>query len=158
MIDLIYNIETGSLKGKIGKTLFNAYAGSGGRAGSKVKGAVNPLLANNSLATRIGGARNAGTHLFGPIPQGVYILELHETKKNWIRLNPSVGTYTHGRSGFAIHGRGNVGSHGCLVPADFTVVLRLCKLIEENDKAKGEPIKLKVIAEGTDIGWQMHMA
>lgn len=77
MTDLIYNIETGSLKGKIGDNYLSAYAGSGGRAGSKVKGAVNPLLANNSLTTHIGGAEKAESHLFGPIPQGVYKLKLH---------------------------------------------------------------------------------
>ena len=158
MTDLIYNIETGSLTGSIGGNHISAYAGSGGRAGSKIKGAVNPLLANNSLATHIGGAQNAGTHLFGPIPQGVYRLKLHESKTNWIRLNPQSGTDTYDRAGFAIHGRGDTGSHGCLVPTDFNVVLHLCKLVKENDAAGNPAVTVKVIAEGTEIGKQMRMA
>lgn len=157
MTDMVYNIETGALKGKIGENHISAFAGSGGRAGSKVEGAVNPFLANNSLATHIGGPKNASTHTFGPIPQGVYALKLHETRKNWIRLNPISGTDTLGRAGFAIHGRGTTGSHGCLVPTDFNVVLHLCKLVEANDKNGLPPITLRVIAEGTNIGWQMRL-
>jgi len=156
--NLIYNIETGLLKGRIGNNEISAYAGSGGRAGSKKEGVVNPLLANNSLATHVGGPKNTGTHLFGPIPQGIYTLKLHESRSNWIRLNPAKGTYMHGRAGFAIHGRGQTGSHGCIVPSDFSVVQRLCKIVKDNDEVGNPAITLKVIAQGTEIGNIMRTA
>lgn len=160
MADLMYNIESRLLTGKIGTTHISAYAGSGGRAGSKVNGAENWWLANNSLATHIGGVKSKGTHTFGPIPRGLYTLRLHESKKkrNWIRLIPDKANVMYDRSGFAIHGRGTNGSHGCLVPTDFNVVLHLCKLVKENDEAGKAPISLEVVSVGTDIGKQRYTA
>ncbi|SAK50813.1 hypothetical protein [Caballeronia ptereochthonis] len=155
MTDLTYNIETGILSGRIGGHPIRASAGSGGRAGSKVAGAVNPLLANNALATRIGGP---GSRVFGPLPQGIYRLRLHEHKQNWIRLIPAAGTEMFDRNGFAIHGRGQVGSHGCIVPWDFQVMLRLCKLLKENEAAHRPDVTLKVFAQGTEIGKQLYTA
>ena len=155
MADLEYNIESRLLKGKIGSHFISAYAGSGGRAGSKVKGAENWWLANNSLATHVGGAKSKGTHNFGPIPRGVYTLKIHESRKNWIRLIPAKGNIMFGRSGFAIHGRGKTGSHGCLVPTDFNVVLRLCKLVKDNDDANKPSITLEAVSRGQNIGNQM---
>lgn len=94
--------------------------------------------------------------MFGPLPQGTYFLQLHESKANWIRLIPSAGNEMFGRTGFAIHGRGNIGSHGCIVPEDFHVVLYLCKLLKENKEAKHGDVTLKVYAEGTEIGTQLY--
>ena len=158
MADLTYNIESRLLTGKVGDAHISARAGSGGRAGSKVAGAENWWLANNSLATHVGGKKSKGTHAYGPIPRGVYTLKLHESRKNWIRLVPAKGNVMHGRAGFAIHGRGKTGSHGCLVPTDFTVVMYLCKLVKKNDESGKSPISLGVISVGQDIGKQMYTA
>jgi hypothetical protein len=158
MADLTYNIEDRSLKGKIRETHVSAYAGSGGRAGSKLEGAENWWLANNSLATHVGGAKSTGTHTFGPIPRGLYTLKLHESRKNWIRLIPDNSNIMFDRSGFAIHGRGKTGSHGCIVPTDFNIVLMVCKLIKDNDDTKGDPITLEVVSIGPDIGKQLVTA
>jgi hypothetical protein len=158
MADLRYNIEDRSLNGKIGDTHISAYAGSGGRAGSKAKDAENWWLANNSLATHVGGAKAKGTHSYGPIPRGLYTLRLHESRKNWIRLVPDASNVMFGRSGFAIHGRGQTGSHGCLVTTDFNVVLLLCKLLVEHEKAKGAPVTLEVVSIGQNIGKQFVTA
>lgn len=51
MTDLIYNIESGLLKGRLGDLDIRAYAGSGGRSGSKQVN-ENIFLANNMLATK----------------------------------------------------------------------------------------------------------
>ena len=158
MADLVYNIEDRRLQGKIGREYISAYAGSGGRAGSKVAGAENWWLANNSLATHVGGTKSKGTHRYGPIPRGLYTLRLHESRKNWIRLIPDKSNVMFDRSGFAIHGRGKVGSHGCLVPTDFNVVLKLCELVEKNEKANDPPITLEVVSIGQDIGKQSFTA
>ena len=158
MADLTYNIESRLLTSKIENAHISAYAGSGGRAGSKVRGAENWWLANNSLATHIGGAKSTGTHFFGPIPRGLYTLRLHESETNWIRLLPDKGNVMYGRSAFLIHGRGKTGSHGCLVPTDFNVVKHLCKLVTEREKAGKPLVSLEVVSIGTDIGKQHYTA
>ena len=137
MADLIYNIDSRRLTGRVGGMEIVAYAGSGGRAGSKVAGAENWWLANNSLATHVGGNQSQGTHTYGPIPRGLYTLTSHESRKNWIRLIPDRSNIMFGRTGFAIHGSCKTGSHGCLVPTDFNIVLTLGKLVQSNDRAGG---------------------
>ncbi len=49
--DLVYNIVEQTITGSIDGVSVVAQAVSGGRAGSKLKGVVNPLLANNPYAT-----------------------------------------------------------------------------------------------------------
>ena len=51
--DLVYNIVEELLTGSIDGVSITAQAVSGGRAGSKMKGVVNPLLANNPYATGV---------------------------------------------------------------------------------------------------------
>jgi len=152
--NLQYNIESRLLTGKLEKLSIREYAGSGGRAGSK-KVDENIFLANNSLATHIGGPKNAGTHKFGPIPLGTYSLKIHESRDNWIRLIPKKRNNMHGRAGFAIHGRGKVGSHGCIVPNNFKTILNMIKVLEGNPEKE---YTLKVIAMGPNIGWQNKIA
>jgi hypothetical protein len=158
MADLTYNIEERLLIGLIDGVHISARAGSGGRAGSKVKGAENWWLANNSLATHVGGRKSKGTHVFGPIPRGAYKLAMHESRKNWIRLIPDIGNVMYGRAGFAIHGRGKTGSHGCIVPTDFNNVLTLCTLVKARKERGASPITLEVESIGANIGMQMYTA
>ena len=129
MADLTYNIVSERLAGVVDGYRFDCHAGSGGRAGSKVEGAVNWHLQNNPLATHVGGKRSDGTHNFGPIPIGRYTLQIHETRPNWVRLVADKTNVMHERAGFAIHGQGQTGSHGCIVPSDFGVLLRLIALL-----------------------------
>jgi hypothetical protein len=145
MADLQYNIESRILQGKIGETEIYAIAGSGGRAGSKTRNAVNYSLANNSFATHIGGAKSKGTHFYGPIPRGLYVLKIHESKPNWIRLVPDKLNYMHGRDGFAIHGRGATGSHGCIVPLEQGVIQAIVKALK---KIADKDITLEVVSIG----------
>ncbi len=154
MANMRYNIESGILKGWIGDVEIHGKFGSGGRSGSK-KVSPNMFLANNSLATHIGGHRSKGTHAYGPIPRGLYKLRLHEKKENWIRLIPDAGNSMFGRDGFAIHGRGAIGSHGCLVPHDFELIKRMVAALK---KAPGIDHTLEVVSIGPNIGWQNNVA
>lgn len=144
MADLTYNILEHSLTGAIDGTRINAKAVSGGRAGSKTDGAVNPLLANNPYLT---GVKLSGGTPGGTLPQGTYTLRTHEKRKNWIRLVPRSGAM-HGRAGFAIHGRGKRGSDGCIVPWDFHNVLLLYKLTKAREAEGASAPTLEVIAVG----------
>jgi hypothetical protein len=148
--DLTYNIVSERLTGMIDTTRINVPAGSGGRAGSKVEDAVNWRLQNNPLATHVGGKQSTGTHNFGPIPLGRYTLQPHETRANWIRLIPDKKNVMHGRAGFAIHGQGQTGSHGCIVPSDFGVILQLMSILKRRALQGVTPPTLDVVAIGSD--------
>lgn len=143
--DLVFNIAECRLIGKIGEAHISATAVSGGRAGSKTKGVVNYLIANNPFATSV---KKQGNRPGGPLPLGKYKLVLHEKKENWIRLVPFAGTNLKGRDGFAIHGRGPWGSDGCIVPSDFHNVQLICKLVKSLKDEGRPPPSLEVIAAG----------
>jgi hypothetical protein len=147
--DLVYNILEQQLVGEIDGVSISAYAVSGGRAGSKTVGAVNPFLANNPYATGVkkkGDKNNAPPG--GPIVIGRYSLKTHEKKADMIRLLPQAGNHMRGRSGFLIHGRGPRGSDGCIVPTDFHVVLLLYRLVKAREQAGQEAPSLAVVAIG----------
>ncbi|HEX5390656.1 MAG TPA: hypothetical protein VFW67_12900 [Burkholderiaceae bacterium] len=155
--ELTYNIASGHLSGAIDGQHISAYAGSGGRAGTKTKDGLNWWLANNPFATQVKLPANK-SHPGGPLPYGVYSLGLHESRENWLRLVPLDPGSMHGRSGMAIHGRGPRGSDGCIVPTDFAVVLRLCKLVKQRQEAGGAPVRLEVVAIGQDLDRQLRTA
>lgn len=143
--DLIYNIVEAQLSGIIDGIAISAYAVSGGRAGSKTAGAVNPVLANNPYATRV---KKSPTIPGGPIIMGKYFLKTHETRNNWIRLIPFDNKEMGNRDGFAIHGRGSRGSDGCIVPTDFNVVETLYKLLKKREESGTSSPTLAVISVG----------
>jgi hypothetical protein len=146
MADFVYNVVEQSLTGGIDGTFLSAHAVSGGRAGSKTKGATNVFLANNPYATNVKkrGDANPG----GAIPLAAFYLKTHESRKNWVRLVPLDASDLKGRDGFAIHGRGARGSDGCIVPTDFHNVLLLHKLTKAREEAKGPAPTLQVVAIG----------
>lgn len=149
--ELTYNIVAERLVGSIDGVRIDASAGSGGRAGSKVPGATNWQLQNNPLATHVGGAKSRGTDHFGPIPTGTYTLKVHESRPNWIRLVPDAGNVMFGREGFAIHGRGQVGSHGCIVPTEPNVILQLISILRTRESRHAPAARLAVVAIGSDV-------
>lgn len=157
MADLTYNIVEMNLTGAIDGVSINARAFSGGRAGSKQKGAVHPIKANNPFATGIKLDKSTDTS-GGPLPMGQYSLRTHESRKNWIRLIPDSGNAMHGRDGFAIHGRGSRGSDGCVVPEDFNCVLQIHSLLKAREKASLSPPTLEVIATGDIDGILQNMS
>ena len=154
--DLTYNIAEGTLRGSIDGKHIDAKAGAGGRAGSTTEGVVNRWLADNPLATHIGGAQSAGTHNFGPVPIGKYRLKTHEEKTYWIRLVPDASSNMYERSGFAIHRKGPTGSHGCIVPEDSNAVVTLYNLVKAREDAEETAPTLQVVAVGLDPAWQMR--
>jgi hypothetical protein len=145
--DLTYNIVEERLTGVIDGVAITAHAGSGGRAGSKAKDAVNIFLANNPYAT---GVKKRGDRAGGPLPLARYVLRTHEAKNNWIRLLPIEADKSRlgDRDGFAIHGRGPRGSDGCIVPTDFSVVQLLHSLVKAREDANKPAPTLAVIAVG----------
>jgi hypothetical protein len=130
---LVYNIVEQVLSGDIDGVSILPQAGSGGRAGSKSKGAHNIFLANNPYAT---GVKMKGTRPGGPLPMARYVLKTHESN-NWIRLLPIAedAKLLGDRDGFAIHGRGKRGSDGCIVPTDFNVVQTIYRLVKAREDA-----------------------
>jgi hypothetical protein len=143
--DFTYNIVEQLLVGRLDGVTLSAHVVSGGRAGSKAHGAVNPFLANNPYATHI---KKTTHNPGGPLILGEYTMKTHESRNNWIRLIPSSGNYMRGRAGFAIHGRGQRGSDGCIVPTDFAVVQLLYKLVAAREKKGGPAPTLTVVAIG----------
>ena len=156
--ELVFNLVETTLRGAIDGHRIDARAGSGGRAGSTTPGAANYYLANNPLATHIGGAQAAGTHKYGPIPQGRYTLWPHETSPHKIRLQPTAGTVMHGRDALEIHKAGPIGSHGCIVPSDGHVVDALARLVKKRTENEEMPVLLQVIAVGFDPDRQFRTA
>lgn len=149
-VELSYNIASMRLQGVVDGTDINIIAYSGGRGGSKESGAINNLIANNPFLTgiKLDERKKAQGSVGGALPMGTYVLQLHETKKNWIRLNPINVPNMHERAGFAIHGRGQRGSDGCIVPNDFQIVLKLCELVKARKDKKLPNVLLKVYAVG----------
>jgi hypothetical protein len=143
--DLVFNIVEQTLTGKIGETTISAHAVSGGRAGSKKKSVVNYFLANNPYST---GVKKKGDRPGGAIPLRKFELKTHESKENWIRLLPLKGENLRGRSGFAIHGRGQRGSDGCIVPTDFHNVKLIYSLVMAREQAGERAPTLAVVAIG----------
>ena len=145
MTDLTYNIVEMTLTGFLDGYRVNDRAYSGGRAGSKTSGVVNPILANNPFLT---GVKLSKLNPGGTLPLGACELRTHEKHPNWIRLNPIAGTNLKGRSGFAIHGRGPRGSDGCIVPHDFNSVVKIHTLVQARERAHRPPPTLEVVAIG----------
>ena len=146
-VNLTYNIAEARLSGSFGGAVIDCAAVSGGRAGTTTKGAGNWYLQNNALATCI----HHGGDLFGPLPMGLYAMYPHESKKNMVRLEPFPSNYMFGRSGFLIHGRGKIGSHGCIVPGDPKDLHAICAAVANFIKLHRTRPVLEVIAVGGNI-------
>ena len=130
---LLYIIKDCCLVGDVGGLHFLMRAVSGGRAGSKVAGAVNQAVANNPYRTGQKLKKSRGV-VGGPIPCGRYEMrvDLSKTSK-WIRLVPHASNFMAGRGGFAIHGRGPRGSDGCIVPVVYAELVSLWNAVKENN-------------------------
>lgn len=89
---------------------------------------------------------------------GKYFLKTHESKENWIRLNPFSQNNMKNRDGFAIHGRGFRGSDGCIVPADFNIVKLLYKLTLNREKNGLSAPTLAVFAIGDFESYDKRLA
>lgn len=149
MADLSFNIATGQLSGTINNYSFAVRAWSGGRGGSKTPHVASEVMVNNPLLTCL--KLDNSSHYAGPLPMAFYYLTANKEKQNWIKLTPFRG-YMCKRDGFYIHGRGPIGSEGCIVPVDFSVVQKLYELVLTNTEAARSPYTLEVKAVG-DINY-----
>ena len=122
MARLEYYIIEQTLRGTVGGKPIHFFAlsgGGGGRRGAPFPTDIvnNPYFEGQQLKDLKGGMHVYG----GPIPPGWYLI-LHSNPRDTakhgpcVRLNPMKGTRVMGRGGFLIHGRGRLGSEGCIVP------------------------------------------
>jgi hypothetical protein len=135
---LYYNVKNEWLHGSIGPHHFSMHAYSGGGRGS-VKRDV-PEHASESWNVFRAEDRDHKVR-GGPIPPGMYICEYHKHERfgECIRLRSLISAlpprqlHLHPvlRGGFYIHGRGDLGSDGCIVPHDRSRRLNLNAAIKE---------------------------
>ena len=114
--EFTYHIFEGLLIGYAGTHHFSISARSGGAGGSTKLDTT--LDANNPYSTCV--AKEAGVR-GGPLPVGRYHIGRpfrHPHLGPCAHLDPEPGTRLCGRSGFFIHGRGPMGSDGCIVPLE----------------------------------------
>jgi hypothetical protein len=149
--DATYNIAESHFSSK--SMHVDCLAFSGGRAGAHNRNKVDPRLANNALATHV----HSGVHHFGPLPQGRYSMAPHESHPLKVRLNPLPGTNTFGRGSFEIHGHGDTGSHGCIVPANPSDLHKICAAVK-SAHAVGKSLVLEVVAIGANIDRKFNQA
>lgn len=74
--------------------------------------------------------------------------------KTGFALNPIGTSKLFGRDGFAIHGRGKIGSHGRIVPYDFNVLLKMVQILKKHPDKK---FSLEVVSIGANIGWEKRL-
>jgi hypothetical protein len=158
MTHLTYLIKDAYLVGDIGAKHFQFKAVSGGRAGSHPDHS-NPRVANNPYLVGLAFDEAKGI-AGGPLPCGKYLLrpDLHRRSKKhpnviikWIDLVPDAKTTMGPRTGgFAIHGHGERGSDGCIVPVHAEDLNSLYYAVLEHTKTKTGDIELSVIAGQLD--------
>lgn len=140
MAELTYYIFEGVLVGTAGEKSFHIFALSGGGGGSKSKqkGWVKSEVVNNPYMTGLETKDTKSGHQHGgPIPVGGYQIEKpeknHKGHGRWASLTPMSGNKMAGRSGgFAIHGRGQHGSDGCIVPTNPANFHQLMDALEKD--------------------------
>jgi hypothetical protein len=130
---LMFSIFHGILLGEAGGRSIFIAAVSGGGGGSKSTrpGWIDLGVVNNpSETSRKEMNKKSGHRHGGPLPAGWYTIARpeanHQGKGRWASLLPFPENVMLGRDGMAIHGRGQHGSDGCIVPtnpADFQLLM-----------------------------------
>ena len=145
-VHLVYDIAKELLYGTVGREKFHLKAYSGGGRG-KAEG-YGP--GENSLTSRLSTTKEDedGRIRGGPIPPGdyrcLYLAHHPPFKGPVIHLLPEANARAihtvlasmpipHGRGRFFIHGRGELGSDGCIVPDIPTERMRLNKAIKTHN-------------------------
>jgi len=134
---LTYYIFEGILVGQAGGKSFHIFALSGGGGGSKSTkpGWVAGGVVNNPYMTGLKERDTKSGHRHGgPLPVGRYTIAKpeanHGGKGRWATLVPDPWNVMMNRAGFAIHGRGQHGSDGCIVPTNPADFQRLMDALE----------------------------
>lgn len=159
MSHLIYFIKDAYLVGDLGSKHFQFRAVSGGHAGSQPDRSI-PFIVNNPYL--IGQEKDDAKGIAGgPLPCGRYFLrpDLHRHSHKhpkilikWIDLIPDATAAMGTRKRFAIHGHGEIGSDGCIVPVEATHLNDLYyAVLDEIRMRKGE-VELSVVAGELDDG------
>jgi hypothetical protein len=120
---LTYYISQGLLTGLADGHMVNIHAMSGGGGGS-TKNPDGNADTNNPSAESLQEKQGKGGHRGGPLPSGRYKIgtPIHRPHLGLsAELEPydkEQASHMYGRSGFFIHGRGPLGSDGCIVPME----------------------------------------
>lgn len=150
---LTYDIAQENLRGEVGGTTINLRAVSGGGRGSTVNPSGTP--GQVGVASWDTKRKAKGKSRGGPLPPGMYIVQkpakhphlgrsafLVQTLTAILHVDPvSAALSVTDRSGFFIHGRGKLGSDGCIVPIQGFD--RLMTLLD-----KHAPVLLDVVNPG----------
>jgi hypothetical protein len=116
---LSYYISEGLLTGLAAGHMVSLRAMSGGGGGSTKHGGNTDT--NNPSST---GLKETSAHRGGPLPAGRYKIAAPSRRAHLglcAELDPydkDQGAHMFGRGGFFIHGRGPLGSDGCIVPME----------------------------------------
>jgi len=113
---LVYSLWDGMLVGTVGGRPLSMRALSGGGGGSTRK-ATDPFAVNNPVTTDQAAQRSKGIR-GGPIPPGEYTILVPAKSPAGHVIAALIPRYKTERSGFQIHGRGPLGSDGCIVPLE----------------------------------------
>ena len=134
----------------MGQTKIRSRAVSGGRGGSTTSDGV-ALLKNNPFSTKLKATEGKEGSVGGTLPLGIYSMEPYPVARtdraNWVRLVPDSRTPQHGRTDFALHGRGKVGSQGCIVPLDGSAK-KIVAAVKAYGGRNGRAPTLAVVAIG----------
>ena len=123
--NLTFYITEGLLTGLAAGHMIHIRAVSGGGGGSTKHGGNADT--DNPASTSV---KEAGTRRGGPLPEGRYKIHTPSRRAHLglcAELDPydkEQASHMFGRSGFFIHGRGPLGSDGCIVPMEsFATVM-----------------------------------
>lgn len=125
---LTYSLYQGVLTGTAGGRSIEMKAYSGGGGGS-TRSASDPFAVNNPVVTEQ--KQRGRTVRGGPIPVGEYIILPPATWHGSLAA-VLVPRASMKRSGFMIHGRGPLGSDGCIVPTDNTQFRELMERLKQD--------------------------
>jgi len=170
---ITYSIAREWLEGLIGKQTFSMRAFSGGGRGRKGSGAMHDWDSYDVFRKEKNVPSGKHTH-GGPLPPGIYICRyvanhpkfhecvfLEQTITSIFDLDAQANIRFYHRDAFYIHGRGEHGSDGCIVPEDNKLRLRLNAAIRDAEKDDSS-VLLKVVDRGMPLpaarGTAVHTA
>lgn len=134
---LTYSIAREWLQGSVGSENFSIHAWSGGRRGTKTSGADEHSYASYNVFRKEQGGVSGG-----PLPPGLYLcsyatdgpggqtIRLEPTVTALFQMDAQLNVRTYNRSGMYIHGRGPIGSQGCIVVENEADRQRLNKAVK----------------------------
>jgi hypothetical protein len=151
---LYYLIAMEWLYGSVNNENFSMHAWSGGRRGSTTPGVAEHSILSYDVFRKEKPGVNGG-----PLPPGLYIchyttngpggksIRLEPTMAALFQVDQGLTVHWYHRGGFYIHGRGPIGSEGCIVPENEADRQRLNNAI----KSCAETVMLRVQDPGMPL-------